>query len=47
MLITEGVFYPVYNDNSYLCVRDSATDVFGCSGFSNIDFAMWVADDEK
>ncbi len=47
MLVNEGIFYPVYSTQSYICVRDTATDVFGFAGFTTMDFALWSIKDEN
>lgn len=47
MLVTQGVFYPVYNAESYICVKDNALNTFGLAGFAAIDFAAWSDADEN
>lgn len=40
-LINEGVFYPVYKDNSYAFANENVDGIFAISGFNCFDFACW------
>lgn len=40
-LVNDGVFYPVYSENSYAFASDSLVGVFGLPGFRCFDFAGW------
>ncbi len=46
-LVSQGVFYPVFNSNSYIFVRESAFGAFGYAGFTTIDFALWSNKNEN
>ena len=41
MLITDGVFYPVYSGHSYAYFSNDLEGVFGLPGFTCVDFAGW------